>query len=136
LLAQRDDQLSSDIATTQAAIVAGTTTCGHPPAKPCATTAQLTALQAQLTADLQEQASLRNDATLADVRQAQIVRIAYVAIPADADTTSAQPDVVKLYSIGTGIGLVFGILLALGVLRRPIRHWLAGTTDASWRNAA
>jgi hypothetical protein len=136
MLSQSDGQLSSDITSTQAAIVAGTTKCGLPPATPCATATQLAALQAKLTADLQEQTTLRNEITLIEVRQAQIVRIAYVAIQADADTTASQPDVLKLYAIGGGIGLVVGMLLAMGLLRRPIRRWLEWTTDARWRNAA
>jgi hypothetical protein len=126
-LTTRDTALTQEIATTLQTITAGTKNCGPPISRtrpPCASPTQLAALQAKLNADLSEQTSIHNKQIMLDVRRAQVIRIAYVAVPADADTTSAQPDAPKLIELGSLFGFVAGAVVGLWLARRPVRQAL------------
>lgn len=127
-LTASDDTLSDEIATTQQAIVTGTAQCGHRLPRgvvaTCASPAQVAAWQATISVDVQQQTAVRDAITLLAVRRAQVIRIAYLAIPADDDTTMSLPDVRRILEAGLGGGFTLGVLLALWLLRGPIRQTL------------
>jgi capsular polysaccharide biosynthesis protein len=106
LKAQEHD-LNTQIATTQQAI-----------ADAQAAGATMSALQAQLTVQLQ--ALAKTDYSLINLDQLRLVMTnnASVATPADTNTVTRSPDVLKLVAEGGAGGLALGFLFALWLLHR------------------
>ncbi len=109
-LQDHERQLSGQITTTRAALEA---------ANPSSTKAQ--ALNAQLQALENAYAATDSNLMALEKQQYAVAGNAYVATPASAATVTRSPDLFKSLAVGGAVGLAFGVVCVLWMIRVSLR---------------